>query len=108
MKFPTILDAMEIKIPEGMHGQSLFPLIRDERVAIRKYGCYNKFGEAINVADGRWTLFQWPSGERIMPLHWYSSQPPQFLIPKGVDEYDGVNRRFPIDYYQAQKLRRPL
>lgn len=81
MKYPTILDVMEIKIPEGIHGQSLFPLIRDERVAIRKYGCYNKFGEAINVADGRWTLFQWPSGERITPLHWYSSRPPQFLIP---------------------------
>ena len=53
MKYPTILDAMEIKIPEGIHGQSLFPLIRDEKVAIRKYGCYNKFGEAISVTDGR-------------------------------------------------------
>ena len=72
------------EIPDRIHGQSLSPPIRDEKVAIRKYGCYNKFGEAINVADGRWTLFQWPSGERIMPLHWYSSQPPQFLIPNAI------------------------
>ena len=72
------------EIPDGIHGQSLSPPIRDEKVAIRKYGCYNKFGEAISVTDGRWTLFQWPSGERIMPLHWYSSQPPQFLIPNAI------------------------
>ena len=54
------------------------------------------------MTNGRWTLFQWPPGDRVTPLYWYSSQPPQFLIPKEVGEYDGVNRRFPIEYYRGE------
>ena len=100
--YPTVLAAMGISIPDGLHGGSLFPLVRDEKPPIREYACYNKFGEAINITDGRWTLFQWPPGDKIEPLFWYSSQPPQFLIPKGVGEYDGVNRRFPIEYHRGE------
>ncbi len=100
--YPTVLEAMGVPTPGGLQGKSLFPLIRDRKAAIREYACYSRFGEAINVTDGRWTLFQWPPTDQNKPLYWYSSLPPQFLIPRDVGQYDGPNQRFPIEHYRGE------
>jgi hypothetical protein len=72
-----------------------------EGVRRRGYAFYAKFGEAINVTDGRYTLFQWPPGEGNAPLYWYGSAPPAFLKPRGVGGYEPCDRRFPIDWVRG-------
>lgn len=76
--FPTILDAFGLPVPEGSHGHSLLPFVLGDGPAesMRSYACYGRFGEAINVTDGKWTLFLWPPGESNEPLYWYSPLPP--------------------------------
>jgi len=113
--------------PERLHGYDLTPLLtgphplplswaeRGERrgAAVadplpsegsgwnRDYAFYAKFGEAINVTDGRYTLFQWPPSYGNSPLHWYGSQPPAFLKPRGVGDYEPCDQRFPIDWVRG-------
>jgi hypothetical protein len=67
----------------------------------RGYAFYAKFGEAINVTDGRYTLFQWPPGEVNAPLYWYGCEPPGFLTPRGVGPYEPYEQRFPIDWVRG-------
>ena len=100
--YPTVLEVMGTPLPEGLQGKSLFAAIGDEKVVIREYACYSKFGEAINATDGRYTLFQWPPTDQNKPLYWYSSLPPQFLIPKDVGKYESSNQRFPIEYHRGK------
>jgi len=45
----------------------------------RRFAFYGRYGEAINVTDGRWTLFRWPDGADNAPLYWYSTHPPRFI-----------------------------
>ncbi|MGI8915970.1 MAG: sulfatase [Chloroflexota bacterium] len=67
----------------------------------RGYAFYAKYGEAINVTDGRYTLFQWPPTDRNEPLYWYGSAPPGFLKPRGVGQYAPCDQRFPIDWVRG-------
>ncbi|MFZ5825714.1 MAG: sulfatase [Bacillota bacterium] len=76
--FPTVLEAMDLPVPEGCQGHSLLPYLLGDGSAgpARRYACYGRFGEAINVTDGEWTLLCWPPGPENEPLYWYSPLPP--------------------------------
>ncbi|HEV7216170.1 MAG TPA: sulfatase [Chloroflexota bacterium] len=114
--------------PERLHGHDLTPLVTGQRLPQappaaaggagtvraltapapagegrwrREYAFYAKFGEAINVTDGRYTLFQWPPSESNAPLFWYGSQPPSFLKPRGVGDYEPCDQRYPIDWIRG-------
>ena len=78
--YPTILAALDIAPPTGIHGHSLLPYVLDAAVSDhpRTVACYGRFGEALSITDGEWTLFVWPPGDANGPLHWYSQLPPQF------------------------------
>jgi arylsulfatase A-like enzyme len=77
--YPTILEAFGIESPAGIHGKSLMPYVlgEDNGYHAREVACYGRFGEALNITDGEWTLFIWPPGEENGPLYWYSQLPPQ-------------------------------
>jgi arylsulfatase A-like enzyme len=77
--YPTLLEAFGIEPPAEIHGRSLLPYVLgdDADHPPRDVACYGRFGEALNVTDGEWTLFIWPSGEENEPLYWYSQLPPQ-------------------------------
>jgi arylsulfatase A-like enzyme len=96
--------------PERLHGYDLTPLVTGGprsplpgtgRGWGRGYAFYAKFGEAINVTDGRYTLFQWPPSDSNAPLYWYGSSPPAFLKPRGVGSYEPCDQRFPIDWVRG-------
>lgn len=93
--FATVLDNFDLPLPAGTHGRSLLPYILqpDEGQPIREVACYGRYGEAINITDGEWTLYLWPPGERNEPLYWYSKLPPQFGDVLVRDEFDG--QRYP-------------
>ena len=93
--FPTVLDSFGIETPAGTHGHSLLPYVLEpgKGAPVREIACFGRYGEAINVTDGEWTLFQWPPTEKNEPLYWYSALPPQFGDVWVTGEFDGV--RYP-------------
>ena len=62
---------------------------------------YGRYGEAMNITDGEWTLYLWPPGEKNEPLYWYSHLPPQFGDVQVDDDFDGVR-------YSAHVTRGPM
>ncbi|NPV54248.1 MAG: sulfatase-like hydrolase/transferase [Firmicutes bacterium] len=95
--FPTVLEALHIPIPDNIHGKSLLPYVLNsgESTTIREYACYGRYGEAINITDGEWTLFLWPPTEANNPLYWYSPRPPKFHVEKVIGPYE--NGRYPCE-----------
>ena len=100
---PTVLDALGADVPDGLHGQSLMPLLDDARATIRDAAVFGKFGEAVNASDGRWVLYQWPSDEANTPLYWHSLWPPQFLKPRRVDPFDPGRMAYPVHYVRGDQ-----
>ncbi|UOF88757.1 sulfatase [Fodinisporobacter ferrooxydans] len=95
--YPTVLDAFGIEHPDGLHGKSLIQILLDDSQdsqETRKYACFGRYGEAINITDGEWTLFLWPSTESNSPLYWYSQLPPQYGPEKAIGGYE--NGRYPV------------
>jgi arylsulfatase A-like enzyme len=101
--FATILDGFNIPLPAETHGQSLLPYIlhTDEGAPIRETAVFGRYGEAMNITDGEWTLYLWPPGEKNEPLYWYSHLPPQFGDVHVDDDFDGVR-------YSAHVTRGPM
>lgn len=94
--FPTLLEWFAAPVPEGTHGRSLLPLLDGpEPAGWRQHASYARFGEAINITDGEWTLFRWPVGASNGPLFWYSVEPPRFMPPRIGPLED--NRRYPTE-----------
>jgi arylsulfatase A-like enzyme len=66
---PTFLEALDVPIPPGLHGQSLWPLLRGEKEQVRAYACSGwRMGEqtewALRTPEWAFLLPQgWPSGE---------------------------------------------
>lgn len=98
--YPTILDAFGIACPAGRHGRSLLPsaLGKNPPSDGREVACYGRFGESLNVTDGEWTLFLWPSGATNEPLVWHSQLPPEFgpYRVTGPKEPAMPHDRFPV------------
>jgi hypothetical protein len=90
--FATILDGFDIPIPEGTHGMSLLPYILQPDIGtpLRTTAIFGRYGEAMNITDGEWTLYLWPPSERNEPLCWYSHLPPQFGNVPVKDDFDGT------------------
>ncbi len=95
--FPTLLEWFGAGVPAGTHGRSLLPLVEGRPGAgdgWRGHACYGRFGEAVNITDGEWTLFRWPPGDGNGPLFWYSTEPPRFHeLPVGPLQ---DNSRYPV------------
>lgn len=75
---PTILGWFGLPLDNHTHGMDLRTLGRDNAEG-REYAFFGRFGESINVTDGRWTLFCWPQDRTNQPLYWYSRLPPTFI-----------------------------
>ncbi len=76
---PTMLEWFGVKPPRDLHGSSVLPLLGGDPGAWREYAFYGRFGESVNVTDGRWTLMRWPPAGTNAPLYWYSTNPPTFI-----------------------------
>jgi arylsulfatase A-like enzyme len=102
--FPTALEGLGLDVPAGTHGHSLLPFVLGSgpESPVRETACYARFGEAINITDGEWTLFLWPPGDANNPLNWYGRLPPQFGAVTVAGEYDGV--RYPVQVARGEML----
>ncbi len=76
----TVLNTHGVAPADGAEGRSLLPTLRGDRdeQPQRSIACFGRFGEAMQVTDGEWTLVLWPPSEENGPLNWYSHLPPQF------------------------------
>lgn len=101
--YATVLDGFNIPLPAGTQGQSLLPYLLQpgEGEPIRQTAAFGRYGEAINITDGEWTLFVWPPTEKNEPLYWYSHLPPQFGAVSVSDDFDGKR-------YSAHVTRGPM
>jgi arylsulfatase A-like enzyme len=92
--FATILDGFSIPLPEQVHGRSLLPFILQPETGtpVRETAVFGRYGEAMNITDGEWTLYLWPPTDKNEPLYWYSPLPPEFGDVRVNDDFDG--RRF--------------
>ena len=69
--YPTVLETLGRRVPEGRHGVSLLPALGDPSATTRRHALCGQFGKSVTITDGRWTLHQAPvAGNR--PLYWYS------------------------------------
>lgn len=71
--FPTMLSAAGVEVPEGVDGYSLLPLVQGRAGSVRELGIYGRYGDTVNVTDGRYTLFlhhpeRHPGGSRLFDL----------------------------------------
>ncbi|MCL4426249.1 MAG: sulfatase [Firmicutes bacterium] len=102
--FPTLCQIMGLSVPGNIHGQSLLPAIQQGVVPDRSVALFGRYGEALNVTDGEWSLFLWPSGESNEPLYWYSTQPPVYgkLQVTGPLEASSWGWRYPVSVARGQ------
>jgi hypothetical protein len=78
-----------------IEGRSLLPTLRGERERepARTVACFGRFGEAMQVTDGEWTLVLWPPTEENGPLNSYSLLPPEFGAPKATGPLTMIDGR---------------
>jgi arylsulfatase A-like enzyme len=75
--FATVLQAVEIPVPEPTHSQGLLKLLNGSDNH-RDTLLYGFFGQGVCVTDGEWTLFKSPQLDE--PLYYYSCIQYQSLV----------------------------
>ena len=69
---PTVLEAMGVEAPEGIHGRSLLPLVSgDGRQEGRALAVFGAFGGSVYATDGHWVFVKRPTSAGA-PLNWYT------------------------------------
>ncbi|TBL68480.1 sulfatase [Paenibacillus thalictri] len=68
--YPTILEAMDVPVPEGIHGKSVLPFISGSSAQSDEYRCFGVYGGSVYVTDGEWTYVRRP--QQRGPLYWYT------------------------------------
>ncbi|MDB5947515.1 MAG: sulfatase, partial [Ramlibacter sp.] len=71
---PTLLDMHGMTLPAEVTGVSLMPLLEGE-TTVREAAIYGVFGSAVNVTDGRYTLFLYPPEMHRAGLYQYTLMP---------------------------------
>jgi hypothetical protein len=71
---PTLLEMHGMKPPAEVTGHSLMPLLARE-TTVREAAIYGVFGSAVNVTDGRHTLFLYPPEMHRAGLYHYTLMP---------------------------------
>lgn len=71
---PTFLDMAGLAIPEDVTGHSLIPLLRGDD-GKRDSVIFGYFGAAVNVCDGRYSYFRYPTLPKADSLHEYTLMP---------------------------------
>jgi len=78
--YATVLDAMDIDVPDGTHSRSLVPLLDGRTDEHREWALYGYWGATMNVTDGQYTYHHPNAGEEpprnhstmmINPYSWF-------------------------------------
>jgi arylsulfatase A-like enzyme len=116
---PTILQAMDVIVPETMHGRSLCPLwlsgpLTDNDIRLRDEIIFGSFGGPVYCTNGEWLLIKKPV-QGNTPLFWYTKsnynnwsfgQENYIKDNKArLNQWDG--RRFPTQYENTSPWHTP-
>jgi arylsulfatase A-like enzyme len=84
--YATILEALDVDVPEDTHSRSLLPLLRGEPERHRDWALYGYWGSSVNVTDGRYTYLRATdpdataecySTEMMNPHRWFQPRSPK-------------------------------
>jgi arylsulfatase A-like enzyme len=102
---PTLLEMHGSQVPPEVTGRSLLPLLAGERV-VREAAIYGVFGSAVNVTDGRHTLFLYPPDMHRGGLYHYTLMPMHMKELFGVDELQDAQLSPPQGFTKGVPLLR--
>ncbi|MFS0724943.1 sulfatase [Paenibacillus sp. 1P07SE] len=80
---PTILDYMDVPIPDSVQGRSLRPVIEGRTDRVREAALFGYHGMAVNLTDGRYTYMRAPAAADNHPCYSYTSVPTTFRAYMG-------------------------
>jgi arylsulfatase A-like enzyme len=98
---PTFLDIFGMPVPAEVQGRSLLPLLSDPAARVREHALYGQHGCAVNVTDGRYTLFHYPPDIRGGDLYNYTLMPTHLQRRFSVDELREATLAPPFDFTQG-------
>lgn len=102
---PTLLQLHGIEPPAEVTGRSLLPLLQGE-TTVREAAIYGVFGSAVNVTDGRYTLFLYPPEMHRAGLYHYTLMPMHMSEMFSVDELQEAQLAPPQGYTRGVPLLR--
>ena len=94
---PTLLEMNGMAIPAEVTGVSLMPLLQRETV-VREAAIYGVFGSAVNVTDGRYSLFLYPPEMHRAGLNQYTLMPMHMKEMFAVAELQDANLSPPLSF----------
>ncbi|XDZ66614.1 sulfatase-like hydrolase/transferase [Alphaproteobacteria bacterium LSUCC0684] len=86
---PTMLDMAGIPIPDDVTGHSLMPVLQGQK-SKRESVIFGYFGAAVNVCDGRYSYFHYPTVSGADHLHEYTLMPTRMTTRFSIRELLGA------------------
>jgi arylsulfatase A-like enzyme len=102
---PTLLDMHGMTTPAEVTGRSLLPLLAAE-TTVREAAIYGVFGSAVNVTDGRYTLFLYPPEMHRAGLFQYTLMPMHMKEMFSVEELQEADLAPPQRFSKGTPLLR--
>jgi len=87
---PTLLDYYGIDIPISVRGHSLKGLLEGSRDSVRDAVIYGWHGKAVNITDGKHTLFKAPANTENIPCYNYCAIPTTLWQYMGRDNTENI------------------
>ena len=86
---PTFLDMANISVPPDVTGKSLLPVIRGQGNN-RKSVIFGYFGAAVNICDGRYSYFRYPTLPNTEYLNEYTLMPTRMTERFSINDLIGA------------------
>jgi arylsulfatase A-like enzyme len=102
---PTLLQMHGMEPPEEVTGVSLLPLLERE-ATVREAAIFGVFGSAVNVTDGRYTLFLYPPEMHRAGLNQYTLMPMHMKELFAVEELQEAQLAPPLPFTKGAPVLR--
>tara|TARA_B100001057_G_scaffold320235_1_gene320500 strand:- start:11531 stop:13048 length:1518 start_codon:yes stop_codon:yes gene_type:complete len=86
---PTFLDMANISVPPDVTGKSLLPVIKGQGNN-RKSVIFGYFGAAVNICDGRFSYFRYPTVPNAEALNEYTLMPTRMTERFSINDLIGA------------------
>ena len=86
---PTFLDMANISVPPDVTGKSLLPVIKGQGNN-RKSVIFGYFGAAVNICDGRYSYFRYPTLPNAEALNEYTLMPTRMTERFSINDLIGA------------------
>ncbi len=100
---PTLLNLFDVETPAEVRGTSLLPLIAED-IPCHEAILYGHFGAAINITDGRYTYFRYPTDIFDGNLNQYTLMPTHIVSMFSVEELRNLSLGRTFDFTKGVPL----